>query len=156
MKTLYLLTDYKNYFDSKYPSNPYRSGMDKIMLSKYFSELGYKVNYLNFSDINFGNETYKDKIFLYSSSEDINGYYKDYIEDLLLGLCLSGAILIPDFKYFRAHNNKVFMEILRDLSNLNDIKNIKSKYLGTLEDAISVIANKDDHFTIKTYSGATS
>ena len=156
MKNIYLLTDYKNYFSSKYLSVPYRSGMNKDLLSKYFSELGYDVHFLNYSEIDFRNEVYKDKIFLYSSSEDINGYYKDYIEDILLGLNLCGAKIVPEFKYFRAHNNKVFMEILRDISNINDIKNIKSKYLGTFEDALNVINDKNDSFVIKTSAGSTS
>lgn len=156
MKTLYLLTDYKNYFSSKYPSDPYRSGMNKLLLSRCFYELGFEVIYLNFSEIDFKSEIYKHKIFLYSSSEDINGFYKDYIEDILFGLDLSGAILIPDFKYFRAHHNKVFMEILRDLSDVNEIKNIKSKYFGTLQDAIKTITDKSDSYVIKKSSGATS
>jgi hypothetical protein len=156
MKNIYLLTDYKNYFSSKYLSVPYRSGMNKDLLSKYFLELGYDVHFLNYSEIDFRTEVYKDKIFLYSSSEDIDGYYKDYIEDILLGLTICGAKIVPEFKYFRAHNNKVFMEILRDISNLNDIKNIKSKYLGTFEDAVNVINNKNDPFVIKTSAGSTS
>ena len=156
MNNIYLLTDYKGYFSSKYTANPYRSGMDKKLLSEFFKDNGYNAIFLSYPEIDFRDNDYKNEIFLYTSSEDIGGYYKDYIEDILLGLELRGAKLIPDYKYFRAHNNKVFMEILRDISDNMDIHNIKSKYFGTKEDAEKYIEDKNKNFVIKTFSGATS
>jgi glutathione synthase/RimK-type ligase-like ATP-grasp enzyme len=52
----------------------------------------------------------------------------------LFGLKEQGAVLIPDLKYFRAHHNKVFMEVLRDISSNQSIRNIKSFGFGTFED----------------------
>lgn len=46
---------------------------------------------------------------LNTSSEDNGYHYKDYIEDIILGLYLQGAILLPEYKYLRANNNKVYM-----------------------------------------------
>ena len=110
-----IFSDYKNRFQSKCGSIPYRSGMDKSLLKKYFEKSGYTVKLYKFSDINFSTMNFKDQIVLYTSSEDIGFHYKSYIEDLILGLHLRGAIPIPDYKYLRANNNKVFMEILRKI-----------------------------------------
>jgi len=43
MKKIIALTDYKNIFSSKHNANPYRNGMDKKLLEKYFKENGYKI-----------------------------------------------------------------------------------------------------------------
>jgi glutathione synthase/RimK-type ligase-like ATP-grasp enzyme len=156
MKDIYLLLDYKGFFSSKYSSVPYRSGMDKKLLSDYFREFGFNSVFISYYEIDFKKDDYKNKLFLYSSSEDISGYYKDYIEDILLGLVLCGAILIPEFKFFRAHNNKVFMEILRDISKKGNMQNLHSRYFGVYEDAESSITEKNKNLVIKTFSGATS
>lgn len=134
MKTIYALLDYKNNFNSKAYAKPYRSGMDKELLKSYFKEHGYNLEYMRVCDINFRDKDFRGKYLLINSSEDYNLYYKDFIEDLLLGLMYQGAILLPSFKFFRAHSNKVFMEILRDLSDIKSTKNISSSYYGTLEE----------------------
>ena len=36
MNKIYILTDYKNIFGSKHNATPYRSGMNKKLLKKYF------------------------------------------------------------------------------------------------------------------------
>ena len=40
-KKIFFLTDYKNNFGSKHNALPYRSGMDKDLLKKYFKAKGY-------------------------------------------------------------------------------------------------------------------
>ncbi len=156
MEKIFILTDYKNIFGSKHNATPYRSGMDKDLLKKYFEESNFEVNFLEFSEIDFRKMNFKDKYVLYTSSEDIGYHYKDYIEDIILGLHLQGAILIPEYKYLRANSNKVFMEILRDQMNLDSIKNIKSHHFGTIEE----LNNRIDEFTfpvvIKSAAGAMS
>ncbi len=134
MKTIYLLLDYKEMFGTKRYATPYRSGMDKKVLMKYFNENGYDLKSLSFSDIDFRTMDFKKEYVLYTSSEDNNYHYKSYIEDICYALQLQGAILIPEYKYLRAHSNKVFMECLRDLSSLQPIKNIKSHHFGTMEE----------------------
>ena len=151
---IYILTDYKGFFESKYHDIPYRSGMDKELLQKYFNEKGYEVIFLKFSDINFRKMNLKNKYVLYTSSEDIGYHYKDYIEDIILGLHLQGAVLIPEYKFLRANNNKVFMEILRDLSGLDSIKNIKSHYWGVLEDLKNNINKINSKAVVKSAAGA--
>jgi len=71
---------------------------------------------------------------LYQSSEDPDLRYKDYVEDVLLGLGLAGALLVPSYVHFRAHHNKVFMEILRDTSGFEAIQSIQSRVYGTCEE----------------------
>lgn len=156
MRKIFILTDYKGHFGSKHNDVPYRSGMDKVLLKKYFKENDFEVNFLEFSDIDFRKMNFKDKYVLYTSSEDIGYHYKDYIEDIILGLHLQGAILIPEYKYLRANNNKVFMEILRDQTNLDSIKNIKAHHFGTIEELIKKIDTFKFPVVIKSAEGAMS
>ncbi len=152
---IYCLTDYKGYFGSKYTSIPYRSGMDKDLLKKYFKEYNYVLEFINFSDVNF-KEGWKDRIVLYTSQEDNQYLYKDFIEDIVYGLELSGAIVIPKYKYLKANNNKIFMEILRDINSNKKIKGIESKYYGSLEELNRQKKNIKYPIVIKTAKGAMS
>jgi hypothetical protein len=85
------------------------SGFDKRLLEMYFREQGYETVFIRYAEIDFRDMNFKDQYVLYQSSEDRGLYYKSYIEDMLLGMQLQGAILIPGFHAFRAHHNKVFM-----------------------------------------------
>lgn len=127
------LTDYKGVFGQKWGDVPYRSGMNKNLLKKYFDELGYEIEFKKFSEIIFNENEIKDKLFLYTSSEDVGYHYKDFIEDVVYGIQECGGIVIPDFKFLRANNNKVFMELLRK-KYLADIDSIDSKVYGALEE----------------------
>jgi len=108
--------------------------MDISVLATNLYELGYEIEVKNFTEIRFRETDYTGVFVLYTSQEDPDLRYKNFIEDILLGLEQKGAIILPEFKYFRAHHNKVFMEILRDLSPLKNIQNITSRYFGTLEE----------------------
>jgi glutathione synthase/RimK-type ligase-like ATP-grasp enzyme len=154
MKKIYLLTDYKGYFGSKQKASPFKSGMDKDLLKKYFHKYGYIVKYLSFSEIDFREMDFKNKYVLYTSSEDPGYHYKDYIEDIILALHYQGAILLPRYEFLRANNNKIFMEILRDLSRLKEIKNIKSFHLGVIEDLQKKQITTETQNVIKAAKGA--
>jgi len=140
MKKIIALTDYKNRFASKHFDSPYRSGMDKQILHQYFQGLGYDISFIQLSEIDF-NKCFKNKYIVYTSQEDFGYRYKNYIEDIIYGLELQGAFVIPSYKYLRANNNKVFMEILRNQSPLSEINNITSYHFGSLEE----IKTKLDH-----------
>lgn len=114
MRDLFILIDYKGHFGSKCMEETYRSGFDLNLLKDSFIRCGYNVVYLSFSEVDLRKD-WKDKIVLYTSSEDVNYLYKSYIEDVIYGLELSGALVIPKFKYLRCNNNKVFMEMTRDM-----------------------------------------
>ena len=75
-KEIILLTDYQGRFGSKHLDMPYRSGMNKKLLKKYFNDYGYASVFVNFSNINFRDSVYKDKYILYTSIEDDGDFYK--------------------------------------------------------------------------------
>ena len=150
---LILLTDYKNCFYSSHRLK--YTTMDIPLLKKYFSEHDVNLEIKKFHEINFS-ENYTNKFILYASSEDDNLYYKDYIEDVILGLSEKGAILIPEFKFFRAHHNKSFMEILRQSSSLDIIKSINCIVFGTYEEYIKNIKLLTKSIVLKVSAGARS
>jgi glutathione synthase/RimK-type ligase-like ATP-grasp enzyme len=93
---------------------------------------------------------------LYTSSEDDGGHYRDYIEDVLWNLQERGARLIPPLKYFRAHHNKVFMELLRGQIPLEGARTIQTRHFGTLEDLKRHIGELPFPCVIKKAAGAGS
>jgi len=158
IKKIILLTDYKNRFLSKYGDHPYRSGMDKALLKNIFKKMDVDVEYLQFTDIDFNTTNFKNKIVLYSSSEDIGFHYKSYIEDIILGMKLQNAFVIPDYKYLRANNNKVFMEVLRDIIGNPELSNLKSFKPGVVEDVYQkkTTLEKWSGYVLKSATGAMS
>jgi glutathione synthase/RimK-type ligase-like ATP-grasp enzyme len=154
-KQILLLLDYRDQF---YFSTRYRGAcVDVIKLKDYFILHGYDLSVKHFFELDLRNENYKDKWVIYQSSEDPNLHYKDYIEDVILALKMQGAKLIPEFNYFRAHHNNVYMEFLRDLLPIPEIKSITSKSFGTFEEYVkSHTFKSDDPFVIKPGSGTRS
>jgi len=125
-------------------------------IKKIFYERGYDLIIKKFHDLDFTKLEFKDTFILYQSSEDRGLHYKDYIEDVLLGLMMNGAILIPSFPLFRAHHNKVFMEILRNSIKLGGSYKIYSKCFGTYEEFKQDINNQPEILVMKPASGARS
>ena len=123
---LYLLTDYRGQFYSSIRAHG--ASMDLTRLADKFKDLGISLVQQSIAGIDFKTARFKGSYVLYQSSEDPGLHYKDFIEDILLGLHLQGAKLIPGFHLFRAHHNKVFMEILRDLASMPEMKTIRSRY----------------------------
>jgi hypothetical protein len=155
-RTIYALSDYKGNFESKYDSIPYNSGMDKNLLKKYFLAMGFEVVFIPFSEvINYSNNFWRNKLVIYTSSEDNGYYYKSYIEDIIYYLELSNAKVIPAFKYIKANNNKVFMELLRHQFN-NEVRNIKSKVFGCFEEVEKIRNNLSFPLVYKQAAGAMS
>jgi hypothetical protein len=149
-----LLTDYRDQF---YESRRSRgANLDLAKAGRYFSDLGYDLKVMQFREVDFQNKTYKGCIVLYQSSEDRGLLYKDFIEDVLLGLDLQGARLIPDFYKFRAHHNKVFMEIMRSVIDCKTIKGITAHGYGTYEEFAADIDRHRDALVLKPASGAQS
>lgn len=151
-----ILTDYLGRFGSKHNAFPYRSGMDKHKLKQYFYEYGFEAVFVPFSEVNFRKNEIISQYVLYTSQEDPGCYYKSYIEDIVYGLELLGAKVIPPYKYLRANNNKVFMEILRDQLELPIVKNIKSYHFGTLEECLKKADLFEYPVVIKGAEGAMS
>ena len=124
MKNILILVDYRNQF--WLTTRHKQASFIVTDLQKNFENQGYTVRICKFSDLDFCSENYCGWYVVYQSTEDPYLLYNSYIEDILLALREQGAILLPEFKYNRAHHNKVFMELLRSLSRLNAIREIRS------------------------------
>ena len=129
-----ILTDYKNNFGSKWNAKPYRSGLQKELLTQYFKQYSYNATFKAFSNIAINYSDYKNVPVLYTSSEDIEFKYKSYIEDIIYALELGGANVIPNYKFLKANNNKVFMELLKKNVFSDDINNLRTQVCGVFED----------------------
>lgn len=136
MKDIYIITDYKGRFESKYGASPYRSGLALSHLTDQFSKLGFKINLLKFSS-SLLNLDWNGKYVLYTSQEDDNLLYKSYIDDIIYAIKMSGGILLPSYEFFKAHENKVFMELLlRKILDKKDINLLESRVYGCYEELI--------------------
>lgn len=158
LRDIILLVNYKNGFGNKYDAVPLHSGFDKALMADFFKQNGYNVKYLYPSQVDIRDPSIKGKLILYTSTEDSECLYKQYIEDIVYALTLKGAVVIPDYMFLKAHHNKVFMEMLRDISNLNDIKNIVSWHYGALEEFEHTFNHAKDSqsWVIKSAAGASS
>jgi glutathione synthase/RimK-type ligase-like ATP-grasp enzyme len=134
MKPVYLITDYQNRFGTKYTAVPYRSGMDKNVLTSEFQKYGIEPHFINASGLLEEKISVKDTLIIYTSSEDTGHHYKSFLEDLILSLESMGAIIIPSYKYLRAHNNKVLMEMLRKEWGAAIGDTLASRSYGSLEE----------------------
>jgi len=156
MKNIYLLTNYRGAFGNKYKAAFYASGMDKVKLTTYFENQGYQAVFLSPSEIDFRDKKYKNSIVLYTTTEDYKEYYKLYIEDIVLGLEVLGAKVLPSYINLKSHHNKLFMEILRDVQDFELLNNIETQKFGTLEEFKKHFKKTDDDVVVKMASGASS
>lgn len=149
-----ILKDYRSHFYSSTISRG--ASMNLREVKKGFEQLGYEMIEKNFSEIDFCNDNYCGNFVIYQSTEDPSLFYKDYIEDVLLGLQLQGAVLIPDFLKFRAHHNKVFMEIMRNIYSNLKIQNLSVRSFGTLEEYCKYNQFKKFPVVLKSSDGSKS
>lgn len=152
LKKILILTDYDDNFLISIKKNKYVS-MDVEKIKNFMEKKGYDVTVLQFSDIDF-KKNYKDYYVLYQSSELIGQFYKKYIEDIIYFLQLSGAHVLPDYKYLKAHHNKGFMELIRSSFKDESLKTISSNYFGTSKEALKKIPKLP--VVIKQISGSGS
>jgi glutathione synthase/RimK-type ligase-like ATP-grasp enzyme len=131
MNSITFLVDYRNTLYSSISNADTLCSMNLEKLRAYFEALKITVVIINFYEVDLADE-WGGRVVIYQSSEDPNLRYKSYIEDMILGLSLKGAYIIPEFKFLRAHHNKVFMEMLRDIIDIGT--NLKSRSFGTIED----------------------
>lgn len=156
MKEIILLTDYKGFFGSKQKSDIYRGGMDIPKLINLFQLQGYSVKALNFCHLNLQEVLQTQPIIIYTSAEDKNGIYKSFIEDIIYSLEEHNVMVLPRYSYLKAHNNKVFMELLRGMSDYGLIKTIHSHLFGSLEELELNLSLINYPVVIKSSSGAMS
>lgn len=155
MKRIFLFVDYREHFYSSVKRR--EASMDIDSIRAYFAEQDYMLMVKRYPEVDFRKDDFSGEYVLYQSSEDRDLLYKGFIEDIILGLYLQGAILVPPFHLFRAHHNKVFMEILRDLSKDPLLYSVQSRYYGTYEDFINLFPFDSGHpVVLKPAAGAMS
>ena len=134
MKCIILLTDYKGFFGSKQKSKIYRGGMDISRITDFFSKSGYQTTIMPLNEVTNTKYDKEKAIFIYTSAEDKSGLYKSFIEDIIFHLEEQEYKVIPAFRFLKAHNNKVAMELLRSRCQNNDINSLQSQVFGSLND----------------------
>lgn len=139
MKKIICITDYKGNFGSKWKSKPYRSGYDKPALSHAFAKYNIDISFMTCSEVNEIRNLSEKKTFLYTSTEEVGNNYKSFIEDTVFGLEAAGETVIPPYKFLRAHNNKVSMEILRDKMLGYELTGLESMCFGSLAEVIEAL-----------------
>jgi glutathione synthase/RimK-type ligase-like ATP-grasp enzyme len=149
-----IIKDYLGRFGSKQESEYYRQGMDLDKLKYYFSKLNYQTTFYEYSNcINLLN--IKDVHYvIYTSSEDPGEIYKSFIEDHIRLLTLSHHRIIPNEFFLRAHNNKIFMEMIRIKYDFHDAKIFNSRFIATKKELEKL--NLSYPFVMKAAAGALS
>jgi hypothetical protein len=104
MKKLLIIRDTKGWFWKTYPTMKQTASLDVSMIMAWFTDHGFSVATTSYLDFDFSRD-YSGTYVLYGSSEDFMGGSKSFMEDVMLWLDTNGAILLPAFKYFRAHDN---------------------------------------------------
>lgn len=132
MKNILIIKDLRNWFWSTYPNWSTSISLDVDYMTSYFIDMGYQVEVTSYASFDYS-RNYKAYIVLYSSAEDYCGGSKAFMEDILIHLLNQDAILLPDFRYFRAHDNKVMMEILRNEYRNDRLKTIHSQVWASYE-----------------------
>lgn len=154
MNRIFILTDYMDKFNiSLDEKTHFYSSMNTSKMKELFEKEGVECSVLNFSELDLSLD-FKGDYFLYQTSEDIGQYYRSYITDVLLVIKSKGGILLPNFDYYYAHHNKCYMELMRSQFKNEELKSIKSRVYGTLQDGI----DNENEFpvVIKCASGSAS
>lgn len=150
-----VIVDYRGAFYSTVGSQRTLCSMSVNKISDIFSRLGFDVDILKFTDVDPCADWLGVPV-LYTSSEDIGLLYKGYIEDVVLSLEASGALLLPGYRYLRAHHNKLMMELLRYKLFPLEAKRLNTNFFGTFEDLNSAILSPKWPKVLKSAYGAGS
>ena len=121
-----LLSDPRGWFWKKYNNRNQTESLDVTQIEDNLVTAGFQVEIANIAKLDW-TRNYRGIYIVYTSSEDFNGGTKSFVEDVLLWLDKQGAILIPSYSYFRAHHNKVMMELLRHSLPDSDMQTIQSQ-----------------------------
>lgn len=131
IKKILIIVDYRQQFYSSIKISS--GGMNLDLIFKYFTNSEYNVEIINFADINKIND-FKNTFILYQSSEDKDLFYKNFISDVMRHIENLGALLIPKYDYFHAHENKVYQSLLTKDINIENLYIPKSCIFGSYEE----------------------
>lgn len=155
MRKILLLHDNRGYMASSRLRDT--KAVDILLLKNELLEQGFEeVEIKSLHQLTFPSK-FAGWYVLYPSSEDFGLFYKSFIEDILLQIQLDGAILLPKFEYFRAHHNKVFMELYRTRLG-EDYQTIKSLCFYSMKDLKELLKNNKIEYpvVIKCAEGSAS
>jgi len=156
MKKLYLITDYKGFFGSKYFDVPYRSGMDRELLASFFKSKGYEVVFLKPLMEELERQNLREGVIVFASHQDPGLFYKNYLEDLAVSLELAGYRVCPSSYLIRAHENKVFFGMISYFMGVPSLNSIKSSWYGAHEDFTAMAEGLKYPVIIKSAEGSMS
>lgn len=105
--------------------------MNVARLAELFGRHGFSVSVYSYEHVAKQIMEFKDYIVVYSSTQKPG--YKEFLEDVLLGLSKLNNQLVPRFDFFRAHENKGYQEIMRQIHGIKDIKGL---YYSGSQDAL--------------------
>lgn len=148
-----MIADYNNEFLIQLDDNNNYVSMDINHLKACFEEKGYELVVTNYSKLDLERD-YNNAYILYQTSEANGQFYKKYIEDMICHFEKLGAVPMPCYEYLKAHHNKGYMELLKSRFVDEELKTIKSKYFGTMGEAL--IYTPEYPVVIKKISGAGS
>ena len=150
------MQDLRGWFWKTYPNPQKTQSLDIDRIKTNLQSQGYSVEITTFTDLDL-TRNFENHYILYGSSEDLWGGTKDYFEDILLQIQLRGGLLLPRFEYFRAHHNKVMMEILRSNFSNPSLKTITSNHYPNQKYALAALHFDSNYpIVIKSASGAGS
>ena len=157
-KNIIFLTDYKNRFESKFNDVPYRSGLDQNLISNLCFEKGYHAVFINARNIETIEKFDTSTPIIISSIEEAESSYRSFLLDIVEHLDRSGYTLIPKVEFLKAHENKVFMELLRKQFKVNGVSDLKTLVFGNVQDFKSSLNDGKIQFptVLKGASGAKS
>lgn len=158
MKKILILHDYRKFFATKFEGTVEKhtgSTMNVDNLKALFEKHGFCVEISAVSRLDYTRD-YSDFYVVFPSSEDNGLFYKEYIEDVLCFLKKSGATLIPEFEYFRAHSNKSFQEMLRQQFSDDALKKPSARAIGHLQELEDCLSTVKYPAVVKVANGAGS
>ncbi len=135
-KSLIILTDEQSEFLVSKASPVGYTSMDVHKIENYFKARDFSVRACKFSELDLRGD-YRGTYVLYQSSETPGCFYKRYIENIIGFLENKGAIALPEYKYLRAHHDKVSMELMRSGFSDNALKTLESQPYGSWVDAMN-------------------
>ncbi|WP_147294378.1 RimK family alpha-L-glutamate ligase [Arthrobacter sp. RT-1] len=137
MAHVILLADYRRGFWFSTKSVHTTESLDAERIRKELEVLGHDVEIVNFAELDLSKSDLVGSFVLYTSSEDVGGLYKRFIEAKIFGLKMVGAHPVPEPELLLAHHDKVMMESVRQARLGEALGQPWSWTFGSLEDFVA-------------------